>query len=231
MSTSILTESLGRLLGAIGEPVAVTFCDAAPAGVARVDSAAPAGCAYWKAAAEGAVFHTTGEDHLNCPIGAYTHGAELTAEAHSQLEAVLTTMVGLEYLKMDEVPGIPRREEPLRVAVYSPLSKTEGTPDVVLLRGTPRQMMLLWEAAGARGLTAPFPIMGRPACAIVPATLNSGKATSSLGCIGNRVYTELPDGEFYIAIPGGALADVVETLGTIVNANVELEKFHRSRCC
>ena len=231
MSTSSLSESLSRLLGSIGEPVAVTFCDAAPAGVPRIASAAPAGCAYWKAAAEGAAFHTTGEDHLNCPIGAYTHGAELTAEAHSQLEGMLKTMVGLEYLKMAEVPGIPRREEPLRVAVYSPLSKTEGTPDVVLLRGTPRQMMLLWEAAGARELTAPFPIMGRPACAIVAATVNSGKATSSLGCIGNRVYTELPDGEFYVAIPGGALADVVGTLEKIVNANIELEKFHRARCC
>ena len=67
--------------------------------------------------------------------------------------------------------------------------------------------------------------------AIVAATISSGKATSSLGCIGNRVYTDLPDGEFYVAIPGGALAGVVETLEKTVNANAELEKFHRSRCC
>ena len=114
--------------------------------------------------------------------------------------------------------------------MYAPLSKAEGVPDVVLLRGTPRQMMLLGEAAGARGLTAPFPIMGRPACAVIAATANTGKATSSLGCIGNRVYTELPDGEFYLAVPGRALGELVESLGAIANANAELEKFHRARC-
>ena len=230
MNTSTIRTSLEQLLGATAEPVAVTFLEAAPAGVPRVPSAAPAGCSYWKMAAEGAVFYTTGEDHLNCPIGAYTHGAELTAEAQSQLQGMLGQMVGLQYLKMEEVPGIPRREQPLRFAMYAPLSKAEGVPDVVLLRGTPRQMMLLGEAAGARGLTAPFPIMGRPACAVIAATANTGKATSSLGCIGNRVYTELPDGEFYLAVPGRALGELVESLGAIANANAELEKFHRARC-
>lgn len=226
-----MRKSLEQLLGKITEPVAVTFSDAAPAGVPRISEAAPAGCSYWKDASEGAVFYTTAEDHLNCPIGAYTHGAELTAEAQAQLQGMLQQMVGLQYLKMEEVPGIPKREQPLQVAVYAPLSRAEGVPDVVLLRGTPRQMMLLTEAAGARGLMAPFPIMGRPACAVIPATANSGKVSSSLGCIGNRVYTELPDGEFYMAVPGRALDDVIDALGAVVNANAELEKFHRSRCC
>jgi uncharacterized protein (DUF169 family) len=230
MNTSTLRVSLEQLLGSMAEPVTVAFFDAAPAGVPRIPSAAPAGCAYWKTAAEGATFYTTGEDHLNCPIGAYTHGAELTADAEAQLHGMLNTMAGLRYLKMEEVPGIPRREQPLKVAVYAPLSKTEDVPDVVLLRGTPRQMMLLAEAAGARGLAAPFPIMGRPACAMIAAAANTGKATSSLGCIGNRVYTELPDGEFYMAVPGQILGELVESLGAIANANSELEKYHRARC-
>ena len=34
-----------------------------------------------------------------------------------------------------------------------------------------------------------------------------GESDSSLGCIGNRVYTELPDGEFYLAVPGGRWAN------------------------
>ncbi len=230
MNTSSLRVALEQSLGSLAEPVTVAFLDAAPAGVPRIPSAAPAGCAYWKTAAEGAVFYTTGEDHLNCPIGAYTHGAELTPDAEAHLHGMMETMVSLRYLNMEEVPRIPRREQPLKVALYAPLSKTEGVPDVVLLRGTPRQMMLLAEAAAARGLAAPFPIMGRPACAVIAAAANTGKATASLGCIGNRVYTGLPDGEFYMAVPGRALGELVEALGTIANANSELEKFHKARC-
>lgn len=218
------------MLGTISEPVAVTFRDTPPAGVSRISPAAPAGCGYWKTAAEGSAFYTTGEDHLNCPVGAHTFHAELTPEAQQQLSGMLETMVGLQYLKMEEVPGIPRREQPLRVAEYAPLSKAEGVPDAVLLRGNPRQMMLLSEAAGARGLMAPFPIMGRPACAMIPAALGTGKAVSSLGCIGNRVYTGLSDGEFYMAVPGRALGELVEGLAAIANANRELEKFHQARC-
>ncbi len=226
-----MRASLDALLGTIPEPVAVTFCDAAPAGVPRISAAAPAGCSYWKTAAEGAVFYTTGEDHLNCPIGAYTHAAELTPEAGSRLNGMLETMVGLRYLKMEEVPGIPQRKQPLKIAVYGPLAKAETVPDVVLLHGTPRQMMLVAEAAGARGLTSPFPIMGRPACSVIPAAINTGKTAASLGCIGNRVYTGLADGELYFAVPGEVLGDLIASLAEIANANRELEKFHRARCC
>jgi len=130
---------------------------------------------------------------------------------------------------MDEVPGIPRRNQPLRYVVYAPLSKAQGTPDVILVRGNARQMMLVVEAANARRLMSEFPIMGRPACAVIAAASDSGKAVTSLGCIGNRVYTELPDGEFYVAVPGAALGAMVDGLRSIVASNSELEQFHRAR--
>ena len=56
-----------------------------------------------------------------------------------------------------------------------------------------------------------------------------GAGVSSLGCIGNRVYTDLPDDEFYYALPGQHLAAIVNKLQTIANANRELEKYHRTR--
>ena len=52
---------------------------------------------------------------------------------------------------------------------------------------------------------------------------------TSLGCIGNRVYTEMADDELYFALPGGQLGRVVEKLAVIVNANRELEKYHRAK--
>ena len=53
-------------------------------------------------------------------------------------------------------------------------------------------------------------------------------ATHAKG-IGNRVYTEMSDDELYYALPGKHLAVVIQKLGEIVNANRELEKYHRAR--
>jgi uncharacterized protein (DUF169 family) len=138
-------------------------------------------------------------------------------------------MVGLEYLAMEEVPSIPHREGAFGVVVYAPLAKTPCPPDLVLVRGTVRQLMLLTEAAQAAGIGSGAPTMGRPTCAVLPQALQSGRTSSSFGCVGNRVYTGLGDGEGYFAIPGPRLAAVVEKLVTIVRANAELEKFHQQR--
>jgi uncharacterized protein (DUF169 family) len=229
MNSIEMQNTLQDLLG-LAEPVAVTFHDTPPEGVERIGAAAPAGCSYWKLASDGQRFYTDASDHLNCSIGAYTHGAEITAAVQKELEGMVGRMVGLQYLKIEEVAGIPRRKQPLRFVAYAPLSRETGTPDVVLLRGSARQMMLLAEAAMASGLMSPLPVMGRPACAVVPAAMESGKAATSLGCIGNRVYTGLGDGEFYLAVPGGSMGALLEAVGSIVAANRELEQFHRERC-
>ena len=90
-------------------------------------------------------------------------------------------------------------------------------------------MMLLAEAAHAAGILSEGSVVGRPTCAAIPAVMQSGRTATNLGCIGNRVYTELTDDELYFAFAGSQLGVVVEKLGTIVNANRELEKFHLAR--
>jgi uncharacterized protein (DUF169 family) len=210
-------------------PVAVTFTAAAPAGVARVAKAGPAGCAYWKQAADGAVFYTDAADHYNCPVGSYTHGVTLPPERAKELADVVGTMVGLQYIRTEEVGALPRRAEPFRVAVYAPLAAAPVAPDVVLVRGHARQIMLLAEAARAAGLAGDAAAMGRPACAMIPAVLGGPGGVTSLGCIGNRVYTGLGDDELYFTIPGPRVGDVVERLETVVRANGELEKYHEGR--
>jgi uncharacterized protein (DUF169 family) len=89
--------------------------------------------------------------------------------------------------------------------------------------------MLLAEAAQAAGVAGTGPTMGRPTCAVLPEAINSGRTSASFGCVGNRVYTGATDDEAYFAIPGPQLSVVEEKLATIVNANLELEKFHRGR--
>lgn len=207
----------------------MTFAAAAPAGIARVSRPGPAGCAYWKQAAEGAVFYTEAADHFNCPVGAYTHGVGLPPERAKELEGVVGTMVGLQYIRMEEVGALPRRKEPFRVAVYARLAETPTPPDVVLVRGRARQIMLVAEAARAAGLEGDRAAMGRPACAMIPAVLEGPGGLTSLGCIGNRVYTGMGDDELYFTIPGGKVGLVVEHLETVLHANRELEKYHEAR--
>jgi uncharacterized protein (DUF169 family) len=222
-------RQLQQLLDLRTPPVAVSFRTAAPAGVPRAGSAGPSGCSYWKRAADGNTFYTEAADHYNCPIGAYTHGVELPPAQAKELEEVIGTMVSLGYLRMEEVPGIPRRTERFGVAVYAPLARAQDEPDVVLVCGNARQIMLLTEAVQAAGVGVQSGLMGRPTCAAIPEVMRSGRGVSSLGCIGNRIYTGLADDEFYLALPGKQVPAVVEKLAGIVNANRELEGYHRER--
>jgi uncharacterized protein (DUF169 family) len=52
---------------------------------------------------------------------------------------------------------------------------------------------------------------------------------SSLGCIGNRVYTGIGADELYVVVPGAKLESVSEALGIIARANTMLEDFARGR--
>lgn len=220
---------LEGLLGLPTPPVAVTFRATPPANVPKLASAGPSSCSYWKYAAEGRTFYTDAADHYNCPVGAYTHGIDLPPARANELNDVVGTMVNLGYLRMEEVPGIPRRQGAFGVAVYAPLAQTPVDPDVVLVRGNAKQVMLLTEAANAAGAGSESGLMGRPTCAAIPEVLRTGRSVASLGCIGNRVYTGLGDDEFYFALPGKHVAAVVEKLATMVRANQELEKYHQAR--
>jgi uncharacterized protein (DUF169 family) len=229
MDVKRLHARLSDLLDLTIPPVGIAFPPAAPAGVAHVERPGPAGCAYWREAAEGRVFYTEAADHYNRPVGAHTHGVALPPERAAELQQVVGTMVALEYIRMEEVPTLPRRAEPFGVAVYGPLGALPIDPEVVIVRGHARQIMLVAEAARAAGIGHDGATMGRPACAMIPEALRSARGNTSLGCIGNRVYTGLADAELYFTIPGAALEDVVTRLGMIVHANRELEGYHVAR--
>ena len=224
-----MSEQIQQLLNLETNPVAITFYDAQPDGVSRVEKVEASGCTYWRRAAEGKTFYTEASDHYNCPIGCYTHNVVLPDAQMEELESTLGLMDELGYISMEEVPGIPRRENPFKGAVYAPLTDATGIPDVVIFSGMPRQLMLLAEAAIAAGIGPEDGIMVRPTCAAIPAVIQGGRSVSSLGCIGNRVYTALSDDDFYFAFPGKHVDALVEKLKTIVNANRALEEYHQQR--
>jgi uncharacterized protein (DUF169 family) len=224
-----MSGSLASLLKLSSPPVAIAFVDVPPEGVRHVSAPEPAGCGYWRRAAEGQVFYTTADDHKTCPIGAHTHHVPLDAADERELMTLVQTMVELKYLKLEEVPQIPRRALPLEIAVYAPLESAPLVPDVVLVRGNARQLMLLSEAAQSAGVSGAGPAMGRPTCAVLPEAINTSRTSASFGCVGNRVYTGADDNDAYFAIPGAHLAAVESQLAVIVEANDTLEAFHRAR--
>jgi uncharacterized protein (DUF169 family) len=229
MDLALQESRLSDRLGLRWRPVALTFQATPPSGMRRVDRPQPAGCGYWKLAAEGEVFYTEASDHYHCTIGAYTHGVDLPPEVAGELEATVGTMVGLRYIASDEVASLPRVSDRFGVAVYAPLADSPCDPNVVLVRGDSRQMMLLVEACLAAGLEQKDGLRPRPTCAMIPETMTASKGSLSFSCIGNRVYTGLGDDELYFALPGPKLADVVGQLETILRANTELEVWHRAR--
>ncbi len=222
-------ESLKELLGLDTNPVGIGFVDKRPQDLPRVTSPGPASCSYWKSATEGQIFYTEASDHYHCPIGAWTHHVELPSAVESELEGMVERMVALGYIRKEEVPHIPRRKQVFGFVVYGPLANLPEDPDVVLLRGSARQLMLMTEAATAAGAILEMAPRGRPTCAIIPLSIESGRVAVSFACIGNRIYTGAQDGEAYCAIPFTCLETVLRELKTVVCANSELEAFHRAR--
>jgi uncharacterized protein (DUF169 family) len=162
-------------------------------------------------------------------VGAFTHGVTLSPAKATELEGLIGTMVQLQYLRSEEVAGIPHRGSPMQIVAYAPLPQAPFDPEVVIFRGNVRQIMLVSEAARAAGIFESAAAMGRPACAMLPQAAGSQSAVASVGCIGNRVYTELGDDEMYFAVPGTNLPRVLEQLDIMLNANAALESFHRER--
>jgi uncharacterized protein (DUF169 family) len=225
---SSVETKISKSLGLKKRPVAVKFLETPPKGVTKFEGAQPSGCSFWRIAAAGKTFYTVRSDHYNCAVGSHTHNIPLPPDRVKELEQTLSFMTDIGYIKMEEVPGIPQLAKMPGAVVYSPLGETPVDPDVVIFAGPASQIMLLQEAAHRAGRTAQLPMLGRPTCMAIPAAMAKGAVTSS-GCIGNRVYTDLADGELYSMVPGKDLERVADELETIASANEKLYEYHRSR--
>jgi uncharacterized protein (DUF169 family) len=222
-----LAAKLKSLLGPL-RPIAVSFLAAAPEGVTKFTGVTPSSCTFWRLAAEEGGFYTEPSDHFNCPVGSYTHGIDLPASRAGELEGTLSLMSRIGYVRMEEVPSIPRLPQTPSFIYYAPLATATIAPDVVIVAGRPSTIMRLQEAASAAGAASALPLLGRPTCMALPAAMAHGAVMSS-GCIGNRVYTDLGDDELYVMIPGARMEDVVRQLATTTAANDTLRAFHTER--
>jgi uncharacterized protein (DUF169 family) len=107
---------------------------------------------------------------------------------------------------MDVVPQIPVVHEKPGAVTYGPLADTPIDPDVVFLRLTARQLMVLSDAIpGLR-------IEGKPQCHIVAVAKEEGVPAASVGCALSRVRTGMPPTEMTCAIPASQLVDIVASI-------------------
>lgn len=223
-----LDDHIRRVIKPGRRPVAVTFLDAPPSAVTKFEGTEPSGCSFWRLAAEGRTFYTVPENHFNCAVGAYTHRISLSPEREKETEETLKMMFDLGYVKPEEVPQIPRLAKAPKAVLYSPLGDATATPDVILFACKPAGAMLLQEAANRAGVGTGAPALGRPTCMALPAVLEHGTITS-LGCIGNRVYTGLLEDEMYVVVRGTDLPAIARALETIVTANDALKNYANGR--
>lgn len=225
---SSLESRLMEALALAQRPVAVASCDSAPEGMEKFSGRVPAGCSFWRLAAEGRAFYTEPGDHYNCAIGCYTHSIPLPPEREAELGATVTLMTEIGYIRPEDVPGIARLAKSPRYMAYAPLAEATFRPEVVIIVGRPGKLMLLQEAAARADVRTQSSLLARPTCMAIPAAL-AGGMTASSGCVGNRVYTKLREDELYMMIPGADLEKVASELTTVVGANAKLDEYHRQR--
>ncbi|MGB2665103.1 MAG: DUF169 domain-containing protein [Candidatus Acidiferrum sp.] len=223
-----LEQQIAAVTKAARRPVAVTFLEQFPANVNKFEGTEPSSCSFWRLAAGGRTFYTVPDNHFNCAVGAYTHNIALSPEREKETEQTLQLMFDLGYVRPQEVPQIPRLAKPPKAILYSPLGEATAVPDVVLFAAKPAGAMLLQEAANRAGVSSGAPALGRPTCMALPASLQQG-AITSLGCIGNRVYTGLGEDEMYIVLRGKDVVEVAEALKTIGSANAALHDYAKGR--
>ena len=223
---SSLVSRLTEILGLTRRPVAVST--SFQPGIPKFSGSVPAGCSFWRLAAEGRSFYTEAGDHYNCAIGCYTHNIPLPPEREAELSTTIAFMTSIGYLRPEDTPGIARLTNSPAYMAYAPLARAAFTPEVVILAGKPGKLMLLQEAAARAGVRTQPSLFAHPTCMAIPAALDGG-TTASTGCVGNRVYTDLADEELYIMIPGADLEKIAAELETIVDANAKLNDYHRQR--
>jgi uncharacterized protein (DUF169 family) len=224
----LFADRLTKSLKLRQPPISISFAQTVPEGVGSFEGNVPAGCRFWQEAATK-VFTTSAADHSLCAIGVYTHHLHTSPAQQTDLQDALKVFSDLGYVRGEDLPLIPVLETNPGHVIYGPLADMPLRPDVVLLFVDASQTLILSEATQQIESQNP-PAMGRPACAVVPQVMNTGRAALSLGCCGARAYLdELTDGVALFAIPGTKLEHYTERIEALSGANATLTQFHNLR--
>jgi uncharacterized protein (DUF169 family) len=222
---------LTSLLGLEHQPVAITFHDTAPNGSTKYFDAAmseptedgrsgrvAAPCVFWMQGHESS-FATLPADHGNCSVGQFTHGLVEAPDILDKADVAALLEVGWVTMEaFAEVASLSRR--PAAIS-YGPLGDAPTTPDVVLLRVSPKQMMEIADAV-------PVEFSGKPQCQILPRAADRKVIAASMGCALSRARTGMADDELTCAVPGERIQELADALVSVTKADAAVEEYARA---
>jgi uncharacterized protein (DUF169 family) len=225
-----LAQRFNDLLELKQSPVGLAFVDNVPDEVSHMNARVPSACTFWRLAEQG-VFYANAEDHQECPIGMMTMGFIMPEASQQRAQALIHTMADVQYFSPAEVAALPIVNKPHQSIIYGRLDQFPVEVDVVLCILDTQQAMLVAEAMGNmnwlhQGGQSAF---GRPTCAVIPRTMQTGATSMSFGCVGARTYIGLTPSDVVLTIPGSELATLVERLETTTAANAALAPFHQQQ--
>ena len=209
-------------------PIGITFSDEAPPGVPAFDDPmpeptpdgrtgrVPAGCVFWMKAIDR-TFVTAPEDHGNCSVGSLTHGLMGLEEAAGRAD--VHALVASGWVTEDVLSQIPTVSTRPGFITYGPLSEAAAEPDVVLLRVSPKQLMMISDA---------LPDLhggGKPQCHIVALAKEHGQVAASVGCMLSRTRTGMSPDEMTCALPAARLQEVLQKLGAAAEADAAVASY------
>ena len=213
MDTLNLVQLLADRLRVEVPPVGIAFVKERPEEVAPLYRDPPSFCSLWRLA-ELRVFYATAEQHDGCGIGGVVSGFSSSEGREDELATLLTELCEVEVGTAEEIEQTARFQPSSGGAVYGPLWKMPVEPDLALMWATLPQMGVVQEVLG-KIMWRNNPqgaVFTRPACGVLPIAYESQKTTLSLGCIGMRLYTEIPAHLFLVAIPPSELPKLEQGL-------------------
>ena len=221
-----LSQRFSDLLHLNQLPIGLAFVDTPPQGVQHTGKRVPSACTFWRLAEQG-VFYATADDHQECPIGMMTMGFSMPEAAQQRAQVLVQTMADVQYFSPAEVSALPVVQKPHSSILYGRLDQFQVEADVILCILDTQQGMLVAETMGnLNWLQGGQSAFGRPTCAVIPRTMQTGATSMSFGCVGARTYIDLKPSELVLTVPGHEFAPLVERLQTIVDANNALAPFH-----
>ena len=217
-----ISAEIRSQLGTDIPPIAITFHDEIPSSPAAFDDPmpaptadgrtgrVPAGCVFWMRSTSTG-FTTVPEDHGNCSDGSMTHGMKTMEEVAGNADVAALLESG--WVTEDIVPQIPVVSRKPAAITYEPLSEATFDPDVVLLRLSGRQLMVLMDAIPE------LRVEGKPQCHIVVIAKEQGEIAASVGCQLSRVRTGMSNSEMTCAVPGNKINSLIERIANTAVAD------------
>ncbi len=223
-----LAKELNRELGLKHSPIAITFSHEAPKDAPLYEGQmpeptsdgrtgkVPAGCVFWMKATEKALT-TEPEDHYNCSVGSVTHGLKTLEDVMDNED--VQGLVNSGWVSAEEAIQLPFVKQRYNYITYCPLGDTTVNPDVILLRISAFQAMVIHDAFND------VAIVNKPQCHIIPISKEQKRIAISTGCILSRVRTGMSPDEMTCTIPAQRLEEILEKLKGRRQANATVTAY------